>query len=212
MIEKIVDKLLDAQIKSGSLKDETIPIYRYGYTLLIEVTINIMISLFIGFAMGEIGIVIIFNLIFIPLRGFCGGWHAKKSWLCTVTSTIVLLFSTFIGKGQLFQYGTSLWATFLGISYLIILFLAPVDSEAKKLSDDEVIHYKEIIQGILFVILVLFVLFVYFKIYQLAGVLCFAVYVQSASLLFAFLINDRKKENRDGGKESEKNKRKKNCH
>ena len=36
MIEKIVNKLLDTQIKSGLLKDETIPIYRYGYTLLIE--------------------------------------------------------------------------------------------------------------------------------------------------------------------------------
>ena len=92
MIEKIVNKLLDTQIKSGLLKDETIPIYRYGYTLLIEVTINVILSLLIGFALGEIGIVILFNLIFIPLRGFCGGWHAGKSWLCTMTSAIVLLF------------------------------------------------------------------------------------------------------------------------
>ena len=64
MIEKIVNKLLDTQIKSGLLKDETIPIYRYGYTLLIEVTINVILSLVIGFALGEIGIVILFNLIF----------------------------------------------------------------------------------------------------------------------------------------------------
>ena len=55
MIEKIVNKLLDTQIKSGLLKDETIPIYRYGYTLLIEVTINVILSLLIGFALGEIG-------------------------------------------------------------------------------------------------------------------------------------------------------------
>ena len=53
MIEKIVNKLLDTQIKSGLLKDETIPIYRYGYTLLIEVTINVILSLLIGFALGE---------------------------------------------------------------------------------------------------------------------------------------------------------------
>ena len=92
MIEKIVNKLLDTQIKSGLLKNETIPIYRYGYTLLIEVTINVILSLLIGFALGEIGIVILFNLIFIPLRGFCGGWHAGKSWLGTMTSAIVLCF------------------------------------------------------------------------------------------------------------------------
>ena len=172
MIEKIVNKLLDTQIKSGLLKDETIPIYRYGYTLLIEVTINVILSLLIGFALGEIGIVILFNLIFIPLRGFCGGWHAGKSWLCTMTSAIVLLFSVFVGKDQLFQYGTNLWMILMGISCLTIWFLAPMDSEAK--------------------ILVLFVLFVYFNIFRLAGVLCYVVYVQSASLLFAFLINDRK--------------------
>ena len=192
MIEKIVNKLLDTQIKSGLLKDETIPIYRYGYTLLIEVTINVILSLLIGFALGEIGIVILFNLIFIPLRGFCGGWHAGKSWLCTMTSAIVLLFSVFVGKDQLFQYGTNLWMILMGISCLTICFLAPMDSEAKRLSDEEIVYYKKVIRGILFVILVLFVLFVYFNIFRLAGILCYVVYVQSASLLFAFLINDRK--------------------
>ena len=135
MIEKIVNKLLDTQIKSGLLKDETIPIYRYGYTLLIEVTINVNLSL-------EIGIVILFNLIFIPLRGCCGGWHAGKSWLCTMTSAIVLLFSVFVGKDQLFQYGTNLWMILMGISCLTIWFLAPMDSEAKRLSDEEIVYYK----------------------------------------------------------------------
>ena len=138
MIEKIVNNLLDTQIKSGLLKDETIPIYRYGYTLLIEVTINVILSLLIGFALGEIGIVILFNLIFIPLRGFCGGWHAGKSWLCTMTSAIVLLFSVFVGKDQLFQYGTNLWMILMGISCLTIWFLAPMDSETKRLSDEEI--------------------------------------------------------------------------
>lgn len=109
MIEKIVNKLLDTQIKSGLLKDETIPIYRYGYTLLIEVTINVILSLLIGFALGEIGIVILFNLIFIPLRGFCGGWHAGKSWLCTMTSAIVLLFSVFCWERPII----SIWYKFV---------------------------------------------------------------------------------------------------
>ena len=86
MIEKIVNKLLDTQIKSGLLKDETIPIYRYGYTLLIEVTINVILSLVIGFALGEIGIVILFNLIFIPLRGFCGGTKRYSSLVTELSS------------------------------------------------------------------------------------------------------------------------------
>ena len=80
----------------------------------------------------------------------------------------------------------------MGISCLTIWFLAPMDSKAKRLSDEEIVYYKKVIRGILFVILVLFVLFVYFNIFRLAGVLCYVVYVQSASLLFAFLINDRK--------------------
>ena len=95
------------------------------------------------FCLGEIGIVILFNLIFIPLRGFCGGWHAGKSWLCTMTSAIVLLFSVFVGKDQLFQYGTNLWMILMGISCLTIWFLAPMDSEAKRLSDEEIVYYKK---------------------------------------------------------------------
>lgn len=193
MIKKIVGHLLDTQIKSGMLDDKTIPVYRYGYTLLVEVCINFILALVVGILMGEIGIVLLFNLVFVPLRGFCGGWHAEKSWMCTVTSLAVLILSVMIGKLEWIQYRTDIWATIMIVAGTIILHLAPVDSEAKPLSNGEVKHYKKIIRVILAVEVISFFVLMYFQVYKLAGIFCSVWYIQSCSLLVSVAMDKKRK-------------------
>ena len=189
MTKKIVDHLLDTQIKSGLLDDNAVPIYRYGYTLLIEVSINFALALIVGLIMGEIGIVLLFNLAFIPLRGFCGGWHAEKSWVCTIASLAVLILSVIVGKFKLIQYGMNLWILLMIIACIVILCLAPIDTEAKRLSISEVKHYKSIIRVIMAVELICFILLVCFKLYKYAGIICSVFYIQSCSLLISLVMD-----------------------
>lgn len=191
MTKKIVDHLLDAQIKSGVLDDKSIPVYRYGYTLLVEVCINFILALIVGVVMGEIGIVLLFNLAFVPLRGFCGGWHAGKSWMCTIASLAVLVLSVVIGKFEWIQYETSLWVAIMIVACIVILWLAPIDSEAKPLSSGEVKHYKKIIRVILAVEAIGFLLLTYFQVYKFAGIFCSVLYIQSCSLLISVVIDKK---------------------
>lgn len=187
MIEKVVENLLESQKKQGILSDETIPIYRYGYTLIMEVCINFMLALSLGLAVHEIGIVLAFNLFFVPLRGFCGGWHAEKSSICTLVSSFVLAISVIFGKFELIQYKSYLWIAVMTVALLVILHYAPLDSAAKRLSSNEIKHYRGIIRLILLVEIVCFVGLFYIQQYKYAGMVSCVLDIQACSLLVSVI-------------------------
>lgn len=79
MILRVVDFILDRQLKNGMISGEDTSVYRYGYTLVLEVMINIIIAIIIGLISGELVSVALFMVMFIPLRSYCGGYHASKT-------------------------------------------------------------------------------------------------------------------------------------
>lgn len=183
MIEKIVIFLLEKQKNKGMLNDDAIPIFRYGYTILIEIMLNIIISIIVGVVVGEMGIVLLFNLFFIPLRGFCGGWHAEKSWICTVVSFVSLILVVLVSKYQLMNYYSVLWGFALSISVFVVFLKAPMDSEAKRLSVSELNHYKKIIKIIVSVEVIVLLLFLWLKLVDYAGCVGMGLIIQGISLL-----------------------------
>ena len=185
MIEKIVESLLQAQVRQGTLSDETVPVYRYGYTVLIEISINFLLALLVGVLMREIGIVLLFSLLFVPLRSFCGGWHAEKSWLCVLVSLGVLILSLFVGKFQLLQFGTYVWIAAMAAACVVILRYAPIDSEAKRLSAHEIRRYKMVIRIIVTLEIACFIILLCAHIYKYAGVISTVIYIQSCSLIIS---------------------------
>ena len=84
MIEKLVDKIISKQLEENTISTEDINIYRYGYILVYEVFVNIIVAAIIAGISGEWLLVTLFLVIYIPLRSFCGGWHADKFWKCTI--------------------------------------------------------------------------------------------------------------------------------
>ena len=102
MIKRVVDAIINKQIKEHMLTTQDEKIYRYGYILLCEVILNILIALIIGFIFKEQKIIVFFLFMYIPLRSFCGGWHADKIWKCTIISNIILLLQIF-GKRFILQ-------------------------------------------------------------------------------------------------------------
>lgn len=181
MINRIVELLMKSQMDNRIDKD-MIPVFQYGYTILVEAAINICVSLTIGILMKELYVVLLFNLFFVPLRGFCGGWHAEKSWICSVISFLSVLMAIIIGKYELFQYVTIIWVIVVAASIFLILFKAPVDSKAKKLLASEVKHIKKIILLIIFVECIIFFAFLYFDNYCYLGVIGITFIIQALSL------------------------------
>lgn len=151
MIERIVDKLVENQLKEKKISEEDANIYRYGYVLAFEVIINIIIAMIIGVVFGEIFLIGLFLVIYIPLRSFCGGWHAPKLWICTILSNLILLVLVGLDKYVFQDY--IIWPMLLCfvIAVIIVLGLAPVGTKTKLVMEDEKIAFKKTIKKIIMV-------------------------------------------------------------
>lgn len=143
MIDKLVTKIIDFQVQTGILEDSDISVYRYGYTLMFELFMNICISVFLGVVLGCIGEVIFFLCIFIPLRSFCGGYHAKKAWQCMLLSNVAVIGAVYVARVLVEQeIPMPVWILVEFVSVLVVVFLAPVDSQSKRLKNNEKVIYK----------------------------------------------------------------------
>ena len=143
MIKRSVTRLVSAQIKLGTIQERDRKVYEYGYQLMIEAFINVIISLLLGAVLGCFKEVVFFLIVFMPLRSFCGGYHAAKTWQCTVLSNLVVLLVIVVLKVSLLS-GIITPVYILGdiaIGGMIVLF-APVDNENRRLGEKERRRYK----------------------------------------------------------------------
>ena len=127
----------------GILKEGDKAVYEYGYTLLLEIVSNIAIALVLGAIMGEVKILIGMLLLLIPLRSFCGGWHASHVCTCTILSNLSILMILVMMKQEILLDISEMIA--LEIFCLIIISIfAPLDSVNKPLSVRKKKRYKRI--------------------------------------------------------------------
>ena len=135
--------MVSAQIRLGTIQESNRKVYEYGYQLMIEAFINVVISLLLGAVLGCFKEVVFFLIVFMPLRSFCGGYHAAKTWQCTVLSNLVVLLVIVVSKVSLLA-GIITPVYILGdivIGGMIVLF-APVDNENRRLGEKERRRYK----------------------------------------------------------------------
>lgn len=159
MIAKVVDLIVHNQVNSKAIKEEDISVYRYGYTLMFELAINILIGFLIGIVSGQLLTVILFSAFFIPLRSFAGGWHASKAWICTICSNGLFVVVIYVLRQKWYQ--PAFWQVLVAevILALLIFILSPVESPNKKLNEAEKKHYKKVVGVILLLEVLLVILF-----------------------------------------------------
>lgn len=143
MTEKIVDWLLKKQIENHIISSEDEPIYRYGYILVCEVIINVFLALVIGAGMKDMRTVVAFLVIYIPLRSFCGGWHAPRLWLCTVFSNILLVVIVMAHKYLTQHFTIPVLLSIFMVCMGIILYFAPIETIAKPIDQEEERVYRK---------------------------------------------------------------------
>lgn len=188
MIQKIVDLIVNKQIEEQMLTKEEAKIFRYGYILLCEVIINIIIALIIGLLFGELKAITFFLFMYIPLRSFCGGWHADKVWKCSIISNIILLLQI-LGKKFLVQnMKISMGVGLFVICLFGIIYMAPVETVSKKINENERYLYRKRIYCIMFIQTIIFIALVMFNVKEYIFYLVY-VYVVQSVLLVLGLIN-----------------------
>ncbi len=141
MILKIIDSIIDSQIENGVLVEDDASVYRYGYTLVVEAIINLIVTIIVGLVLGELLSAIFFMLAFIPLRSYCGGYHAPKGWICIILSNVVVIVVILLERSFIQSFDFLIIIELCCIA--IIILLAPIQSPSKKINDNEKKVYKK---------------------------------------------------------------------
>lgn len=135
--ERIAKKL----VQNNTISSENKPIYQYGIQQGFTIGLNILTTFAIGVVFQMIIESFLFLAVYIPLRSFAGGVHAKTANRCYVYSTIMIIAALLVIK--FFPFGIVICSCLSIISGAIIFLLAPVETANKRLDELEKHIYKK---------------------------------------------------------------------
>ena len=192
MIDRIVISIIEYQLKLGTIRKCEVNIYRYGYKVLIEECFNIFLALFISNLLGKVTECIFLLIVLIPMRSFCGGYHAKYSWQCVILSNVSILL-ILIFSDLLIMYYMSIVVYVLNdiIMAMIIIYFSPVGNNRKKLSKIEKRQLKKYAIMVIFIEVLLGIGFLIMGHKKIFNIIVGVHLLQIVSLLLAKLEHFR---------------------
>lgn len=193
MIEKLVGKIISKQLEENTISAEDINIYRYGYILVCEVLVNIIVAAIIAGISGEWLLVTLFLVIYIPLRSFCGGWHADKFWKCTIYSNVIIVIMLISKETAINVDNIFLFLGIFIICSICILGLAPVDTVTKPISEDEKNIYIKKIRIIMLIHSVIYIMMMVMERNEIMYLITFSYLIQVTMLLIEKICRKRRK-------------------
>ena len=141
MIYKFAKKLSERLVAQGLIESKKINVCIYGLQLLFSSILSTLSILIIGCVLGKIIETLSFLVVFIVLRGFCGGFHAKTYVVCTVVTLgtfCVVLFVSSIISLPIISY-----VVLLTLGLLIMINFAPIEHPNKKISEQNKRKHKK---------------------------------------------------------------------
>lgn len=141
MFENISERITSFLIENKVILTEDKDIYSYGLRQLFMMILNITITILLGIIFKELWQSILFSLVYIPLRSYAGGYHARTPMRCTLFSTVMVCIALLLMKFLTFTRISIV--VMLIVSSLIIILLSPVEDKNKPLDDLEKIVYKK---------------------------------------------------------------------
>lgn len=162
-------------------------VYRYGIQQGLNLTLNILTTIIIGVLCGMAYPSILFLVCYMPLRSFCGGYHAKTHLRCYIYSVIMITSILLVAKYATFNI--VLYEVLVLISLIIILLLAPVEDENKKLDSDEKRVFRKRAYVIAFLEVLLYHIFLLTHLTYCYIILCVALFSLSILMIIGSIKN-----------------------
>lgn len=157
MREIIINKSLTLLNDNYNYDSDTFDRVKYGLELLYISTTKMVVIFFLSILFGLLKETILTILLFNGLRTFGFGLHAKKSWHCYVSSSLIFILLPFIFVNIKFSYVQKI---LISIFSLISFYLyAPADTYKRPLINKE--HRKSLkIKTILVCLLYILIMFI----------------------------------------------------
>ena len=189
MFSRIAESITQKLEKSNTIQSENREIYRYGLEQGFTIILNIVTIIIIGIVLKALPQSLLFMLFYSPLRSYAGGYHAQTATRCYAYSIVIIVLILLAIK---FAPITNLIHTFITIiSFIIILFLAPVQDHNKPLDKTEHRVYKFRTLNVLIIEFSLFILALYFNWQMFISCLSW-VFVTMAAILCIGIKNNHR--------------------
>lgn len=137
MISFLSNRLADFLCKKNIVPCEEKEIYVYGYEIIISTVIGAVLVFVTAVLLGRIPEAIVFFLIFVITRQFCGGYHAQTRIMCSVTFFVCYLLFLAVNAAIAETYTWWLHLIILIPYAAVILGYAPIENKNKPLDDYE---------------------------------------------------------------------------
>lgn len=140
MITRCAGKITTWMIKQDAVVPRDRELYEYAVYSLILTVSPLVLVMVIGGLMGMFTEGIVLIIPFMAIRKFSGGYHAKHSGVCLLTSCGVLFLCVCLASHITCSMGLCI-ATFGAAASLCVW--SPIDSENRRLMPDEKKRYKK---------------------------------------------------------------------
>lgn len=142
MIHKIAEKMINWQIVKGNLTETDRNKYVYAYEILFNQLVNLSIAVVLAFVSHELISVLLFLVIYIPLRKYAGGFHAENNEKCIIYSSLVIIcviiFNTTLHDvTNAYEGIISIMMICFMLMLAFIWHMTPIEAKNKKLDELE---------------------------------------------------------------------------
>lgn len=149
MIQYLSKAISSAAISYGIVAEEDRELYEYSFLIMLEqVSIGLSIVL-IALIFGVFFETVLYLVLFIPLRIYAGGYHAKTFSGCYIISVGMYLVYVILIKN--IDISNKFMLISVLISYAIILLLAPVANPNKAMDIKEKKRFQTLVHRLLVV-------------------------------------------------------------
>ena len=195
MLYECATKLTDSLCRRYPLEKSRRSVFVYGFELLISTSLGVLSVMLFSVLLASLASAITFLFVFMALRSFSGGLHAKTYARCFILTNFtffsVLGISTLISTLSLLP-AQLLCSFFVAMSVLVIFLLAPVRNKHHHLSEIRYVCNKKISRSLAVLIGAVTLLFLLIaplsQITQVAAVTMAAV----AVMMIIPILNERR--------------------
>lgn len=159
----VASAITKSLIENGIASEDREEEYLYGVEVMLEKVISYGSLLLLGIFLEQFIPTVLYISFFIVLRERTGGYHVASYARCyAITITIYIICSKVVVP--IFIIDNSIMFTFMGISVIAIILLAPINHPNLNLNLDEIIRCKKELRWILFLEVASILFAFYFRI------------------------------------------------
>ena len=192
MFYRISNRNADRFTEKKVIPPEEKELYRFGVQQGLSIALNVVTTFVIGLVFRMVPESFLFLAVYIPLRSFAGGIHAKTANRCYVYSSFMIIAVLLVIK--FFPLGNLICSCLSLLSGIIIFLLAPVEAEHKKLDEIEYVVYRK--RSRIILVAEIIIQFLLSIIVSKRFIMCFSLaFVCLAVVMIAGVVKNRKRNN-----------------